>query len=108
MVGVLNQQKGGSLLRMVGRWRGADAFRAGVRHYLHRFRLGNTETTDLWDSLESATNQPVRRIMDSWIFQPGLPLVTARPAGDRVTVPQQPFTYERSQPGAQRGAIPTR
>ena len=106
MFDVLTYQKGGSILRMVERWLGADAFRAGVRHYLHRFRLGNTETTDLWDSLESATSEPVRRIMDSWIFQPGLPLVSARADGDQVTVTQQRFTYEGSEPG--RNAGPSR
>src|SRR5882757_8727835 len=73
MFDVLTYQKGGSVLRMLERWLGADAFRAGVRAYLERYQLGNTETTDLWDSLESATSQPVRRIMDSWIFQPGYP-----------------------------------
>ena len=83
MFDLLTYQKGGSVLRMLERWLGADAFRAGVQHYLDRYQLGNTETTDLWDSLESATDQPVRRIMDSWIFQPGFPLVTAGPTATR-------------------------
>ena len=48
----LTYQKGGSVLRMLERWLGADAFRAGVRHYLDRYQLANTETTDLWDALE--------------------------------------------------------
>ena len=47
----------------------------------------------MWDSLEEATGQPVRKIMDSWIFQPGFPLVTARRDGDRVTLSQQRFSY---------------
>src|SRR5439155_20627709 len=93
MFDVLTYQKGGSVLRMLERWLGADAFRAGVRAYLDRYRLANTETTDLWDSLEEATGQPVRKIMDSWIFQPGFPLVTARRDGDRVTLSQQRFSY---------------
>jgi len=55
MLDVLTYQKGGSILRMVEGWLGGDTFRAGVRHYLHRFRLGNTETTDLWDAIEAST-----------------------------------------------------
>ena len=43
---------------MLEQWLGADAFRAGVRHYLDRYQLANTETTDLWDALEHATGQP--------------------------------------------------
>jgi puromycin-sensitive aminopeptidase len=75
MFDLLTYQKGGSVLRMLERWLGADAFRAGVRHYLSLYQLSNTETTDLWDALEEATGRPVRRIMDTWIFQPGFPRV---------------------------------
>ena len=103
MFDLLTYQKGGSVLRMLERWLGADAFRAGVRAYLDRYQLSNTETTDLWDSLESATGQPVRRIMDSWIFQPGFPLVTAERDGDRVTISQQRFTYEGADGRASSG-----
>jgi len=89
MFDLLTYQKGGSVLRMLERWLGADAFRAGVRHYLDRYQLSNTETTDLWDALEEATGQPVRRIMDTWIFQPGFPTVTVT-AG---AVEQRRFSY---------------
>jgi puromycin-sensitive aminopeptidase len=107
MFDLLTYQKGGSVLRMVERWLGAEAFRNGVRHYLDRYKLANTETTDLWDSLESATSEPVRRIMDSWIFQPGFPLVAARIDGDAVTITQQRFGYENAD-SSQRWAIPVR
>ncbi len=107
MFDLLTYQKGGSILRMVERWLGADAFRTGVRHYLDRYQLGNTETTDLWDSLESATSEPLRRIMDSWIFQPGFPIVAARADGAAVTLTQERFSYENAD-SSQRWAIPVR
>ena len=107
MFDLLTYQKGGSVLRMVERWLGADAFREGVRHYLDRYRLGNTDTTDLWDSLESATSEPVRRIMDSWIFQPGFPLVSAETDGTKVTLTQRRFGYEAAE-DLQRWSIPVR
>ena len=108
MFDLLTYQKGGSVLRMVERWLGAEAFRAGVRHYLDRYKLANTETTDLWDSLESATSEPVRRIMDSWIFQPGFPIVTASAAGSSITLTQERFAYEGAEASGQRWAIPIR
>jgi puromycin-sensitive aminopeptidase len=89
MFDILTYQKGGSVLRMLERWLGADAFRAGVRHYLSRYQLANTETTDLWDALEEATGQPVRRIMDTWIFQPGFPTVRV----DEGRLEQRRFSY---------------
>jgi puromycin-sensitive aminopeptidase len=93
MFDILTYQKGGSVLRMLERWLGADAFRAGVRHYLSRYQLGNTETTDLWDALEEATGRPVRRIMDTWIFQPGYPALRV----DDGRLEQRRFTYARTE-----------
>jgi puromycin-sensitive aminopeptidase len=101
MFDTLTYQKGGSVLRMLERWLGGDAFRAGVRHYLERYQYANTETTDLWDALEEATGQPVRRIMDSWIFQPGFPLLT--PSNGRVV--QQRFACEPVK-GDERYVVP--
>ena len=101
MFDILTYQKGGSVLRMLERWLGGDAFRAGVRHYLERYQYANTETTDLWDALEEATGRPVRRIMDSWIFQPGFPLLT--PRDGRVV--QQRFAYEPPS-GDERYVVP--
>jgi puromycin-sensitive aminopeptidase len=89
MFDLLTYQKGGSVLRMLERWLGANAFRDGVRHYLARYRLGNTETTDLWDALEEATGRPVRRIMDTWIFQPGFPVARI----DDGRLAQSRFSY---------------
>ena len=97
MFDVLTYQKGASVLRMLERHLGAEAFRAGIRRYLDAHRFANTETTDLWDAIESASDQPVRAIMDTWILQGGFPLVTAAlTTGDggsaALTLSQEPFT----------------
>jgi puromycin-sensitive aminopeptidase len=78
MFDVLTYQKGGALLRMLEQYLGAKAFREGVGHYLRTHAYGNTETNDLWDAIEATSGAPVRRMMDSWIWQPGFPLVSAR------------------------------
>jgi puromycin-sensitive aminopeptidase len=95
MFDLLTYQKGGSVLRMLERWLGPDAFRAGVRHYLGRYQYANTETTDLWDALEDATGQPVRKIMDTWIFQAGFPEIRA----DSRQLTQRRFSYSGSETG---------
>jgi puromycin-sensitive aminopeptidase len=77
MFDVLTYQKGGALLRMLEQYLGEDRFRAGVSHYLRTHSYANTETNDLWDAIEATSGDPVRRIMDSWIWQPGYPLITA-------------------------------
>jgi puromycin-sensitive aminopeptidase len=77
MFDVLTYEKGGALLRMLEQFLGPDSFREGVGHYLGRHSYGNTETNDLWDAIEETSGRPVRRMMDSWIWQPGYPLVEA-------------------------------
>ncbi|MDQ3462480.1 MAG: M1 family metallopeptidase, partial [Actinomycetota bacterium] len=75
MFDVLTYQKGASVLRMLEQYLGADGFRSGIRRYLATHAFANAETTDLWDAIEEATGEPVRRIMDAWIFQGGYPLI---------------------------------
>ncbi|HSL75290.1 MAG TPA: M1 family metallopeptidase [Ilumatobacteraceae bacterium] len=77
MFDVLTYQKGGSLLRMLEQYLGPERFRAGVNHYLGAHAYANTETGDLWDAIETSSGEPVRAIMDPWIWQPGFPVVRA-------------------------------
>ena len=93
MFDVLTYQKGGGVLRMLERYLGEDRFRAGIRRYLSDHRLSNTDTADLWDAIEAATGEPVRRIMDSWILHGGFPVVSVSRQADELTVRQEPFSY---------------
>jgi puromycin-sensitive aminopeptidase len=82
MFDILTYEKGGAILRMLEQYLGEDRFRDGVRRYLADNAYGNTENTDLWDAIEAVTGEPVRRIMDSWIFQGGHPIVTVEKRSD--------------------------
>ena len=84
MFDTLTYTKGGAVLRMLQQWLGPDRFRDGIRRYLREHSYGNTETHDLWDALEAETGEPVRRIMDAWIFQKGYPAITV--SGDGTSV----------------------
>ena len=110
MFDVLTYQKGGALLRMLEQYLGAERFREGVSHYLKIHSYANTETNDLWDAIETTSGDPVRRIMDSWIWQPGYPLVTASIVDDTLELRQHRFGFDAGTPDAnadsQRWAIP--
>ena len=94
MFDVLTYQKGGALLRMLEQYLGVEAFRAGVNHYLRTHAHANTETSDLWDAIEAMNpGTPVRQMMDSWIWQPGYPLVLARLDGSELVLHQQRFAF---------------
>src|SRR5262249_29142810 len=75
MFDILTYEKGAAVVRMLEQYLGAEEFRDGIRLYLSKHQYGNTETTDLWDALEESTGEPVRSIMDSWIFQGGYPVI---------------------------------
>jgi len=94
MFDVLTYEKGGSVLRMLEQYLGEDRFRDGIRCYLRRHAYGNTETSDLWDALEEVSGEPVRRIMDSWIYQAGFPLISVSSEdGGGLAVRQRRFFY---------------
>jgi puromycin-sensitive aminopeptidase len=111
MFDVLTYQKGGALLRMLEQYLGPDRFQAGVNHYLTKHSYGNTETNDLWDAIEHVVSTdggemiPVRRLMDSWIWQAGYPLVSARVDGSDLVLSQRQFTFDNN-PDATLWVIP--
>ena len=106
MFDVLTYQKGGSLLRMLEQYLGADRFREGVSHYLNTHAYANTDTSDLWDAIEETSGEPVRRTMDSWIWQPGFPLVAATADGDQLVLRQSPFGFDAGSTSATLWVVP--
>ena len=103
MFDVLTYEKGASVLRMLEQYLGGEEFRKGISLYLKRHQFANTETGDLWDALQEATNEPVRALMDSWIFQQGFPIISveSQNSGNTLKLSQQRFFYlppDRPQP----------
>lgn len=91
MFDTLTYTKGAGVLRMLEQYLGADRFRDGIRKYLADHRFGNTETYDLWDAIEVATGEPVRRIMDGWIWQGGYPILMAELEDGTARLSQERF-----------------
>lgn len=67
--------KGQAVIRMIEAYVGEDAFREGVRAYMHDHAYGNTTTADLWRALEAASDAPIRDIARDFTTQPGVPLI---------------------------------
>ena len=93
MFDVLTYEKGASVLRMLEQYLGAQAFRDGIRLYLRRHQYANAETTDLWGAIEDSTHQPVRALMDTWIFQAGYPVIRVEKRSGGVGLSQRLFRY---------------
>ncbi len=95
MFDILTYEKGAAVLRMLEQFLSPSVFRDGIRGYLKKHQFNNTETSDLWDALEAASREPVRKMMDSWIFQPGFPIIDAAPTADGrgLKLSQRRFFY---------------
>jgi puromycin-sensitive aminopeptidase len=106
MFDILTYEKGASVLRMLEQYLGAEVFRAGIAAYLRTHAFANTETSDLWDALEAASGEPVRRIMDAWIFRGGHPLVRATPTGRGVRLSQTRASFLADAPAEEPWPIP--
>ena len=99
--------KGASILRMIEGHIGGELYQKGVRSYLRRHAYACAESSDLWNAFEKASSLPITAMMQSWIGQPGHPVVSAHRAGRTLTLRQERFTYLR-QPGIQNWLIPIR
>tara|TARA_B100000945_G_scaffold92844_1_gene72414 strand:- start:11939 stop:14449 length:2511 start_codon:yes stop_codon:yes gene_type:complete len=93
MFDLITYEKGGSILRMLEQFLGEDAFRQGVSDYLTKHSFSNTETDDLWNALEESSNLPVKSMMDTWIFQPGHPVISYDVNGKNLILNQSVFKY---------------
>ncbi|MAP36423.1 MAG: aminopeptidase, partial [Chloroflexi bacterium] len=67
----ISYSKGGSVLRMLEDYIGAEDFRTGISDYLNKHSYSNAETSDLWNALGESSGKPVSRVMDSWVKQTG-------------------------------------
>ncbi|XP_055484080.1 glutamyl aminopeptidase [Psammomys obesus] len=72
----ISYSKGASILRMLQDWITPENFQKGCQMYLKKFEFKNAKTSDFWESLEEASNLPVKEIMDTWTSQMGYPVVT--------------------------------
>jgi len=72
---------------------GPNAFRAAIRSYMWTNKYDNTNTSNLWHFMELASNRSVKPLMQSWLNQPGYPLIRCEFNGTRneISLSQERF-----------------
>ncbi len=90
----ISYDKGGCVLRMLEHYVGEPNFRRGLRKYLRDFKYGNARGQDLWDAIGRASKMPVGPMVNSWLSQPGFPLVEIGQKGRRLSLRQGRYTLE--------------
>lgn len=98
--------KGGRLLNMTRHLIGEEVFRTGLQRYFKKFAYRNTVGDDLWHELEEASGQPVKQLMNQWISQPGLPLVSVNQDNGHTQIRQRRFFIGDHQPSDVLWPIP--
>ncbi|NYF79144.1 M1 family metallopeptidase [Granulicella arctica] len=68
--------KAGAVLGMVENYLGEEVFRQGVHNYLAAHLYGNATAEDFWGAQTATSHKPVDTIMESFVEQPGVPLVS--------------------------------
>ncbi len=87
--GAIVYAKGARLIKMLIRYIGEDVFRAGMKEYFRTHAYRNTVSADLWKSLSSASGIDIGSFMNSWIKQPGFPVVHVSKSGNTINLRQE-------------------
>jgi len=92
--------KGASVLKMIHRWVGDDAFRTGVKAYLKEHAGGNASADDLFAALGKASSKDVAAVARTFVDQTGVPLVSAKLdcRGPKVTLQARPYRPRKDAP----------
>ncbi|MHA1332090.1 MAG: M1 family metallopeptidase, partial [Candidatus Hodarchaeales archaeon] len=85
--------KGASILQMVRGYLGVEKFKKGIHAFLTKHQFSTANSDDYWSAFEEATGDPIRKIMKSWVYQPGYPVVEVKRAGDKIKINQKRFTF---------------
>lgn len=87
----ISYNKGASIIRMVEDFVGTENFRNGVTDYLNEMKYSSANSDDLLRNLKKYTDLDVSTIVNTWIRQKGLPLVTVVKKENTIVLTQKRF-----------------
>lgn len=104
--GAIVYAKGGRLLKMLREFIGEEYFKKGLKQYFVEHAYSNTTRDDLWKALQEASNIDVPALMNSWLEQSGMPLITLLQDGKSLFATQQRLLLDNTKPSSQLWQIP--
>ena len=90
----ISYDKGGCVLRMLENYVGEPNFQKGLKKYLSDFKYKNAKGQDLWDAIGKASGMPVTAMINTWLKQPGFPLVEINQDGNNLKIKQKRYLLE--------------
>lgn len=105
--GAIVYAKGARLLRMLQHYIGTEAFQVGLKAYFAKHAYGNTEGNDLWQELSAASGKDISQFMNTWISQPGYPVLHVDETDTgMIDLRQEQFFVGPHQPAGRLWPIP--
>ena len=90
----ITYDKGAAVITMINAYVGRDAFREGVRRYMHAHAFGNTVDGDLWTAMQQAAGKPILEIEHDMTRQEGVPLIRVESKGMTTTLSEGRFAAD--------------
>jgi len=90
----ISYDKGGCVLRMLEHYVGESNFQKGLKKYLASFKYKNAEGKDLWDAIGKISKMPVRAMVQTWLKQPGFPVVEIEKQDSTLHLKQRRYVLE--------------
>jgi aminopeptidase N len=85
--------KGGAIIRQLYEYLGEEKFCQGIKRYMNEFAFKSATSIDLWLSIENEIKEPIKELMESWIFQIGYPVISCTKEGTRLILNQKRFIF---------------
>ncbi len=104
--GAIVYAKGARLLHMLKKYIGEDAFRSGLTQYFKANAYKNTIDTDLWKALGETSQKDIKNFMETWILQPGYPVIHVSKNGKTITLTQERLRSKSAKPSESIWPIP--
>jgi tricorn protease interacting factor F2/3 len=102
----ISYDKGGCVLRMLEHYVGELNFQKGLKQYLADFKYKNAKGQDLWDAIGKSSKMPVNKMVQTWLKQPGFPVVEISQNGDTLDIRQSRFIMEQKNKSKEKWLIP--
>ncbi len=92
MFDAISYGKAAAVLAMTENYETPETFRRGVHRYLEAHLFSNATAEDFWNAQAAASHLPVDKILESFVAEPGEPMLTfGEPSHGKVQVSQKRF-----------------
>jgi tricorn protease interacting factor F2/3 len=85
--------KGAAVMRMLAAYLGEELFQQGVRAFLSQYQFEAATSDQFWEAVEQSTGKPVDIFAQTWVNQPGYPLVQVDRDAQALILTQSRFCY---------------